>query len=158
MENVMEKTLTKEEAVKIANEIQRLEAILQEMKEQLKAYVRQNGALETESEKWDFYPSVQWEFTPESLREFCEGLIIEGKNPWEYLGFSASALKKLGYGEEVLLKYAERKETRRFLAKKNDFVVIECYACCHEFPVPLENDRIPGCVRCPFCGQRTCGE
>lgn len=43
-------------------------------------------------------------------------------------------------------------------AKENDFSLFECFACGNVFPVPLENGRIPGCIRCPHCGNRTCGE
>ncbi|WP_269082470.1 hypothetical protein [Aneurinibacillus tyrosinisolvens] len=40
----------------------------------------------------------------------------------------------------------------------SQLVVIECYNCGAEIPVELVNEKMPGCIRCPECGQKTCGE
>lgn len=42
---------------------------------------------------------------------------------------------------------------------QHQHVEIECNACRNVFVVLLdEHGRLPGCVRCPHCGQRTCGD
>ncbi|WP_028987573.1 hypothetical protein [Thermicanus aegyptius] len=102
------------EAIKIAEEIERLEAVLKAKKEQLKLFVKQVSPIEAGDKVWDFYPSVSWEFTPEKLKEMAKDIAIEGENPWEYLTIPASSLKKLGWGEDVLSHYGKKKETLRF--------------------------------------------
>jgi transcription elongation factor Elf1 len=34
--------------------------------------------------------------------------------------------------------------------------VTDCQVCGSEFVVPLENGLMPGCIRCPVCGAKSC--
>ena len=110
--------LTQEEAVKLALEIERAEAALRQMKNRLKEYVDANGPLQAGDKVWDYYPTVTWEFEPEKKKELAVAIAAEGKNPWEYLTFSASAIKSLGWTEASLLAYGDQKITRRFDSRK----------------------------------------
>jgi len=42
--------------------------------------------------------------------------------------------------------------------EKSNIRVINCYHCGSDIPVPVENDKSPGCIRCLVCGQKTCSE
>lgn len=108
------------EAIEIAEEIERLEAVLKAKKEQLKAFVNQFGPLEVGGKVWDYYPSISWEFTPEKIKEMAREIAIEGDNPWKYLDISASSLKKLGWGEDALSRYGKKKEILRFGSRKKE--------------------------------------
>jgi hypothetical protein len=114
----MKNTLTQEEAVKLALEIERVEAALKLMKNRLKEFVDANGPLQAGDKTWDYYPSVTCEFEPEKKKELAVAIAAEGKNPWEYLTFPASAIKSLGWSEESLLAYGDPKINRRFDSRK----------------------------------------
>ncbi|PTQ51038.1 MAG: hypothetical protein HSCHL_1628 [Hydrogenibacillus schlegelii] len=104
-------------AEQLAREIFRLEAALKQLKDELKAIVEQSGPVTVDGRTWAFYPAVDWQFTPQGLREFAEALALDGIDPWAVLDVSSTALKKIGVGEDVLSRYAEKKETLRFYAK-----------------------------------------
>lgn len=110
--------LTIDDAVKTANEIERLEAVLKSMKEKLKAFVDKNGALETKDKVWDYVVSVSWEFQPEQLKEMAQDIVLDGRNPWELLDITSTNLKKLGWSDDVLEQYGKKKETKRFVSRK----------------------------------------
>lgn len=88
---VIERVDTVEEAVQLANEIERLETILKTMKEQLKAYVDQNGPVETQDKIWDYAVSASWKFEAESLKELAQSIAVEGENPWGATRFPITA-------------------------------------------------------------------
>lgn len=115
MQNVTE--IKTARAAQIAREIYRLEAVVKQMKDELKAIVEEAGPVLVDGRKWDFYPAVDWKFSAEGLRSFAEVLALDGIDPWSVLDVSSSALKKAGIGEDVLSRYAEKKVTMRFLAK-----------------------------------------
>lgn len=107
---------TKEDAVNLANEISRLEAIVKSMKDELKKHVEAYGPVDTGTETWNFYESVSWKF--DDLRKVAEGIVLEGKNPWEMLSLSATNLKKLGWDEAVLSQFGKKRVTQRFTSRK----------------------------------------
>lgn len=108
-----------ERAIELAREIHRLEAILKAMKDELKELVKTHGPVTVDGKTWDFYPAVEWRFSPEGLRAFAEELALDGIDPWTVLDVSSTALKKLSLDESFLGRFAERKETFRFYAKSN---------------------------------------
>lgn len=107
-----------EQAVQLANEIERAEAALKSMKQQLKSFVDDNGPVETQDKVWDYSLSTSWRFEPESLKEMAQGIALEGMNPWELLTLTAPSLKRLDWSEEALARYGQKKETRRFTSRK----------------------------------------
>ena len=114
----LKNALTQEEAVKLALEIERTEAALKQMKSRLKEYVDANGPLQAGDKVWDYYSSVSWEFEPAKLKELAVSIAAEGRNPWEYLSLTASAIKTLGWDEAALSSFGTKKVTRRFDSKK----------------------------------------
>ena len=110
--------LTMDEAVRLALEIERTEAALKQMKNRLKEYVDLHGALVAGDKRWDYYPTVTWEFDPDKKKELAVAIAAEGKNPWDYLSVSATAIKSLGWPEEALLAYGSQKIIRRFDSRK----------------------------------------
>jgi len=110
--------LSQEEAVRLALEIERYEAALKQMKDRLKEYVAANGRLVAGDKVWDFYPVDSWKFEPDKLKELAMGIAMDGKDPWEYLSLSASALKSLGMTEAELSQYGSKKVTNRFDSRK----------------------------------------
>ena len=115
---IVEQVDSLEKAVQLANEIQRLEAVLKSMKAQLKAFVDQHGSVETHDTVWGYVTSVSWDFEPEQLKELAQMIAVEGENPWEYLSLSATSIKKLGWEESVLSRYGTKRETKRFVSRK----------------------------------------
>lgn len=110
--------LTLEDAIKLANEINRLEAVIKKMKDDLKAFVQTNGSFETESEVWGYSEAISYTFNGEQLKAVAENLVLEGHNPWELLSISATNLKKTGWTESVLESLGQKKITKRFGSKK----------------------------------------
>ncbi|MDQ0341040.1 hypothetical protein J2S00_003884 [Caldalkalibacillus uzonensis] len=109
---------TPEKAVQLANEIERLEAVLKSMKAQLKAYVDTHGPVETLDTVWDYTISVSWSFEPDSLKDLAQIIAVEGENPWRHLSLSATSIKKLGWDENILTRYGKKRETKRFVSRK----------------------------------------
>lgn len=107
-----------EQAVKLANEIERAEAALKSMKDALKSFVDKYGPVETTDKVWGYYSSVSWNFEPEKLKDMAQAIVLEGLNPWEMLTFPATSIKKLGWEDSVLAQYGTKKETRRFTSRK----------------------------------------
>lgn len=113
--------LTREEAIKIANEILRLEATIKEMKEMLKEYVKENGELVAGDTKWLFQNSISWEFNDsEKTKEFLKSLVIDGytTDPFSIITCSKSTLDKLGLEESYINKFATKKTSTRFVNRK----------------------------------------
>ncbi|MDQ0341196.1 phage shock protein A [Caldalkalibacillus uzonensis] len=93
---IIEQVDSSEKAVQLANEIDRLEAVLKTMKAQLKAFVDEHGPVKTQDKVWDYTTSVSWEFEADSLRELCQHIALEGENPWTFLTLPADSIKMLG--------------------------------------------------------------
>ena len=113
-----EKPLTQVEAVTMANEILRLEATVKEMKNQLKDYVEEYGPVETNDQIWDFNESVSWNFAGDKLKEIMTMIALDGYNPWDMISLSKRSLDKLGWNDDVLKQYGEKKVIKRFAPKK----------------------------------------
>lgn len=109
---------TLEQAVALAQEIERAEAAVKAMKAQLKEYVAANGPVETDDKVWEITPVVSWSFNGESLKELAQQMVLEGINPWELLSLPATSLSKLGWSEDILAKFGQKKETKRFSSHK----------------------------------------
>lgn len=110
---------TREQAEKTALEVERIEAVLSQMKAELRAYVEVNGPLTAGDKQWDNFPSYSWSFSPEKLKELAANIKIEGKNPWVYLNLSSDSIKKLGWKEETLSQYGTRViSSKAFKSKK----------------------------------------
>lgn len=109
---------TMNEAINLANEVERIEAVLKVMKDQMKAYVQKNGPIETESVIWDFNESVSYSFNPDQLKNIAENIVLEGENPWALLSISSSNLKKLGWSDSFINQLGQKKITKRFISRK----------------------------------------
>lgn len=116
--SVIEKALTREDAVKMANEIAWLEATVKELKNQLKDYVEKNGIVETNDMIWGFTESVSWHFSGDKLKEIMTMMALDGVNPWELISLPKKSLDKLNWKDDFLRQYGERKVTKRFASKK----------------------------------------
>ncbi|MCF6094539.1 hypothetical protein L1765_11250 [Microaerobacter geothermalis] len=115
---ILEKIETAEEAIQLANEAERLEAVLKSIKDKLKSYVDNHGPIMTADKVWDYTVSTSWRFESSSLKEMAQDMVLDGINPWEILTVTSANLKKIGWGEEILSKYGQKKETRRFDSRK----------------------------------------
>lgn len=109
---------TQEEAVELANEINRMESALKKMKDELKNYVKDYGSVDTGEEVWDFYDSVSWSFDKEGLKEVARNMALEGKDPWELLSVSKTNLNKLGWEDSYIEQMGKKKVTQRFTSRK----------------------------------------
>jgi hypothetical protein len=103
-----------QDAVALAAEIEHMESSLKTLKAELKRFVDQNGAIETKEKVWNYNVAVSWEFYESGLRDMADQLAIEGVNPWKIMTISAANLKKIGWSEEVLRQFGQKKETKRF--------------------------------------------
>lgn len=109
---------TYQDAINAVNQVCRLEAVLKQLKEQLKAFVKNHGPVETEEQICDFFPSTKWVFSPEAKKEMAILIAVDGKNPYELLDFPASSLKELNWPEEVLMKFGTPVVSESFRFKK----------------------------------------
>lgn len=114
----VERSQILEDAVQLANEIERAEAAVKAMKDQLKTYVDETGPVETPDKVWGYNITTSWKFDAEALKSMAQYIVLEGMNPWNLLTLSSASLKRLGWGEEVLSQYGTKKETSRFSSRK----------------------------------------
>lgn len=99
-----------EDAVALAQQLERYEQAVKLMKEKLKAYVELNGPVTANGKVWDYFYSSSWEFQPDRLKVLAGMIAVDGLNPFEYLSLSSSALKKLNYPDEMLSQYGNKKQ------------------------------------------------
>ena len=102
------------DAERVAAEVIRLEAALSDMKDNLKAWAKDNGAISVGDSTFDFVSSISWNIGAEKLYELCAELYDAGINAFEYLTLTASNLKKMGIDEERLATYGKKKISKTF--------------------------------------------
>ncbi|OZU89063.1 hypothetical protein CIL03_08590 [Virgibacillus indicus] len=107
-----------EEAIQLANEINRLEAALKQMKDELKTFVKDYGAVDTGEEVWNFYESISWKFSNAELKEIAREMALDGVDPWSMFSISKSNINKLGWEEQRLSQLGTKKVTQRFTSRK----------------------------------------
>lgn len=113
------KSMTEEEAIELANEIERVEKALKEMKNKLRNYVKENGSVNTGERIWDIRQSVSWRVNDaEKLKLLSDYIYLSGKDYWEYLGITTANIRKLGFDEETLSKFATKSVSNRFTGRK----------------------------------------
>lgn len=110
--------MTEKEAIQLALEIERTESALKQMKAELKEYVQVNGELNTGEKVWLLDQSISWSFDADGMKKIAEGLVLEGKNPWQYLNITPATLRKLDWNENVLENYGKKRITNRFVSRK----------------------------------------
>lgn len=102
--------LQNEDAVAIAQQLERYEQTVKLLKDKLKAYVELNGPVQANGKVWDFFTSApSWEFEAERLKILAGMIAVDGNNPFDYLSLSSAALKKLNYSEAMLSQYGKQK-------------------------------------------------
>jgi hypothetical protein len=99
-----------EDAIALAQQIDRTKQALKLLEDKLKAYVELNGPVNANGKVWDYFHSSTWNFAPDRLKALCGMLAIDGFNPFELLNLSATALKKTGYSDDLLSQYGEKKQ------------------------------------------------
>ncbi len=109
---------SREEAIRVANEVERLEAVIKVMKDQMRTYVDKNGPIETDTVVWDYNESCSFSFTADEMKKVAENIVLEGKNPWELMSISAANFKKLGWEESYIETLGTKKPIKRFNSKK----------------------------------------
>lgn len=111
-----------EDAVALAQDLERYEQAVKVLKDKLKAYVELNGPVSANNKVWDFFESSSWEFEPDRLKALAGMMAIDGHNPFQYLTLSSSSLKKLNFTDEMLTQYGEKRsksKTFRSVLAKN---------------------------------------
>lgn len=117
--NLADATLPEyQEMVQLALEAERTEAALKQMKDRLKKHVDEHGPLYAGDKVWDYSNSTSWKFEPAKLKEMAQAIVIEGKNPWDFLTLPAASITKLGWTSDALGHFGEMKSTKRFDSKK----------------------------------------
>ncbi len=104
-------------------EIIRQEGALKSMKNALKKFVENNGAVQIDAKAFDIYESVSWAFDADGKRDMAKVLLTEyGLNPWNYFEMSSTAKKNLQKDskmaaaeiEEFMKKHGKQKKSKRF--------------------------------------------
>ena len=114
----IENGMTVEEAVRLANEIERIEAAAKLMKADLRRFVEQQGPVETVDTIWDINEAVSYKFDSAQLKDVAQHIALGGDNPWDFLGINAANLKKLGWDEAFLANLGKKTVTKRFASRK----------------------------------------
>lgn len=117
-EIIMQDKIDEEEAIRIALELERVEATRKLLREKLRDYVQENGKVDTGEKIWDITQSESWSFDSSGLRKVAEGIVLDGQNPWEYLNITPANLRKLDWDESTLEQYGKRRVTNRFTGRK----------------------------------------
>lgn len=118
MEALLKEINTQQEAIELANEIERIEATLKQLKDNLRGYVEVHGPVNTGEKVWSCNNSVSWRFA--DMRKLAEGIVLDGKNPWAFMTITAANLKKLGWDDVVIEAYGGKKSvTTRFSGRKS---------------------------------------
>lgn len=102
------------DAQRVAAEVIRLESATAEMKEHLKAWAKEHGAIAVGDSSFDFVPSVSWNIDAEKLYELCSELHDRGLDVFQYLPLTAANLKKMGVTDAQLQLYGKQKATKNF--------------------------------------------
>lgn len=111
---IKEEIKTLDEAVQVANEIERLESAVKLLKDELRAYVREHGEVDTGEKVWRFQQSVSWDIPPEKLKEVARLIALDGRNPWEYLNITPAKVRSLDWSDETLSEYGEKRIRNNF--------------------------------------------
>ncbi len=115
------KIKTIQEAIAMANEVERHEAALKQMKDALKTFVEESGLpIDTGEKIWDLSLSESWSFEPDNLKALASEILLMGYNPWEYLDLGSKAIDKLNLTKDMLKQYGSSKTTKRFAGKKSE--------------------------------------
>lgn len=115
---VIDSGMTLEEAVNLANEIERIEAAAKLMKTDLRKFVEQHGPVETADTIWDFNEAVSYKFDAVQLKEVAQNIALGGKNPWDYLSITVANLKKLEWEEAFITNIGKKTVSKRFSSRK----------------------------------------
>lgn len=107
---------THQDAVEIANEMNRLKAVIDRLKNNLEEYVKNYGAVESGDQVWDFHPKETWKVID------MDGLVtmieLDDKDPYDYLTISKPKLQKLKWDKSFLSQYVNMTVTTQFRALK----------------------------------------
>jgi tRNA-dihydrouridine synthase len=116
--NIIPKTL--DEAIHIANEIERYEGVLKQLKDALKKFVKANGAVNTGEKIWDMFPIISWDVSDPRL--LAEKIFDKGDNPWAFVKIDLKAVLQKGIlTEQEAMQYgAKQKLYSRFGSTKVD--------------------------------------
>lgn len=118
MSKTLTSELTHEKAVKLANEIIRLDSTLKSMKEQLKKYVEENGELVAGDKVWKFRENVSWNFNDsEKVKDFLKSLVIDGitYDPYSLISISKTKLNQLNIDDDYISAFAQKRVTKSFV-------------------------------------------
>lgn len=105
---------TFEEAVQVANEIERLESAVKLLKDELRTYVREHGEVDTGEKVWKFQQVESWNIPPGNLKEIARLIALDGRNPWEYLNITPAKLRSLDWSDETLAGFGEKRIRNNF--------------------------------------------
>lgn len=85
-ENDFTTITTLEQAIRAANELERLQAMVDHLKEELKKFVETNGSFSTDTKTYYIQETVTYKFPQENIHKIAQALTIEGKKTAFYFG------------------------------------------------------------------------
>ena len=107
------------EALRVAQELFKLEAAISSLKENLKAWVKTHGPVRVDDKEYKFAPSKYWKWPAQSLHRAVEEMEKEGIDPFTVLSLTSTGLKKLKWDEEKIESLgANLRETQNFKCVK----------------------------------------
>ncbi|ADQ06180.1 conserved hypothetical protein [Caldicellulosiruptor hydrothermalis 108] len=106
---------TTEDAIKLAREIEELEALLELKKEMLRDYIEEYGEIQTEANLWKLTVVNNWDFDTRKVYDYIQSL---GKDPLQFLNCTLTNLKKLKIPEQELERLGTKKITYRLAKSK----------------------------------------
>lgn len=101
---------TYDEAQSLGGEIIRLESALEQMKSLLKDYIKACGPVKVPGDRqFIMQESSYWKWSSAAIKSAYERMRLENQNPFEYLGMTATQVKKLGWSEKLVKEMGARK-------------------------------------------------
>lgn len=111
MKTLLEKKpneLHQEDAMALAQQVERYEKALKLMKDKLKAYVELHGPVTANGKVWDYFQSTSWKFEADRLKAMAGMMAVDGINPFQYLTLPNPSIKSLGWSDETLSHYGTK--------------------------------------------------
>lgn len=118
-EVLLKEEINEEEAIALAEEIERIESARQQLREKLRAYIEEYGQVQTKDKVWNVWENESWRANPKSLAQLADYIQHIGENPWDYLSITPANLRKLELEDQILKKIGfEKRCSRSFRAIK----------------------------------------
>lgn len=111
---------TLEQAKEVALELERIEATRKKLRGALRKYVEECGEVDTGERVWEIAQTTSWKMNSNTLKKVAEAIVLDGRDPWEFMNISTPNLRKLGWSDNDLSNLGlEKRVYNRFTSRSS---------------------------------------